>query len=75
MGPKKGRRVKQIEVPPDSVPEFELGGDTLADIHRRREDREARKREEAHQQQQREEGERRESARVKNSQRGGYFGL
>ena len=25
MGPKKGRRVRKIEVPIDSVPEFELG--------------------------------------------------
>ena len=31
MGPKKGRRVRKIEVPTDSVPEFELG-DTVADI-------------------------------------------
>ena len=46
MGPKKGRRVSKIEVPTDSVPEFELG-DTAADIQWRREKREARKREEA----------------------------
>ena len=45
MGPKKGRRVRKIEVPTDSVPEFELG-DTEADIKRRREEREAREREE-----------------------------
>ena len=25
MGPKKGRRVRKIQVPTDSVPEFELG--------------------------------------------------
>ena len=31
MGPKKGRRVRKIEGPTDSVPEFELG-DTGADI-------------------------------------------
>ena len=45
MGPIKGRRVKKIEVPRDSVPEFELG-DTAADIQWRREEREAREREE-----------------------------
>ena len=39
MGPKKGRRVRKIEVPTDSVPEFELG-ETAADILRRRQDRE-----------------------------------
>ena len=31
MGLNKGRRVRKIEVPTDSVPEFELG-DTAADI-------------------------------------------
>ena len=31
MGPKKGRRVRKIEVPSDSVPQFELG-DTVAYI-------------------------------------------
>ena len=57
MGPKKDRRaVRRIEVPIDSVPEFELG-DTAADIQLRREDREAREREEA----------RREEARAKES--------
>ena len=40
MGPKKGRRVRKIKVPTDSVPEFELG-DTVADIQQRREEREA----------------------------------
>ena len=45
MGPKNGRRVRKIEVPTDSVPEFELG-DTAADIHCR-EEREARERVEA----------------------------
>ena len=43
MGPKKGRRV-----PTDSVPEFELE-DKAADIHWRRQEREAREREEVQQ--------------------------
>ena len=43
MGSKKGRKVRKIEVPTDSVPEFELG-DTAVDIQRRREEREARER-------------------------------
>ena len=38
MGPKKGRRVRKIEAPTDSVSEFELG-DTAADIEQRREER------------------------------------
>ena len=46
MGPKKGRRVRKIKVPTDSVPEFELG-DTVVDIQQRSEEREAREREEA----------------------------
>ena len=46
MGPKKGRRVRKIEVPTDSVPEFEQG-DTASDIERRRE---AKEREEAQKQ-------------------------
>ena len=50
MGQKKGRRVRKIKVPTDSVPEFELG-ETAVDIQRRREEREARKREEAQQEQ------------------------
>ena len=29
MGPKKGRRVRKIEVPTDTVPEFELGAQQL----------------------------------------------
>ena len=29
MGPQKGRRVRKIEVPIDSVPEFELGDSRL----------------------------------------------
>ena len=66
MGTKKGKRVRKIEVPTDSVPEFELG-DTVADIQRRRQEREARKREEAQQQHQREEEARREEARAKKS--------
>ena len=36
MGPKKSRRVREIEVPTDSIPEFELG-DTTTDIQCRRE--------------------------------------
>ena len=39
MGPKKGRRVKNIKLPTYSVPEFELG-DTAVDIQWRREARE-----------------------------------
>ena len=46
MGPKKGRRVRKIEVSTDSVPESVLG-DTAVDIQQRREKREAREREEA----------------------------
>ena len=34
MGPKKGGRVRKIEVPTDSPTEFKLG-DTAADIQRR----------------------------------------
>ena len=45
MDPKKDRRVRKIEVPTDSVLEFELR-DTAADIQRRREEKEAREREE-----------------------------
>ena len=48
MGPKKGRRVRMIEISTDSVPEIELG-DTVADIQWRRQDREARERGEAQQ--------------------------
>ena len=47
MGPKKSRRVREIEVPTDSIPEFELG-DTTTDIQCRREEGEAREREERH---------------------------
>ena len=44
MGPKKGRRVRKIEVPTVTPTEFKLG-DTAADIHRRRrEEREVRER-------------------------------
>ena len=46
MDPKKGRRVRKIEVPTDTSTKFELG-DTAAFIQRRREEREAREREEA----------------------------
>ena len=49
MGP-KDRRVRKIDIPTDSVPEFELG-DTAVDIKRRREKREAREREEEAQKQ------------------------
>ena len=63
MGLKKGRRVRKIEVPTCSVPEFELG-DTATDNQQRRLEREAREREEAQQQQQREEETRREEARA-----------
>ena len=52
MGFKKGRRVRKIEVPSDSVNEFELG-DTVADIQRKRQEREARG-EEAQQQREKE---------------------
>ena len=65
MGPKKGRRMEKIDVPTDSVSEFELG-DTAADIQWRRQDREAREREETQQQQQWEEA-RREEARAEES--------
>ena len=47
MGPKKGRRVRKIEVPTDSVPKFELW-DTAANIQRRREEREAQKERKRH---------------------------
>ena len=41
MYPKKGTRVRKIEVPTDRVPEFELG-DTAADVQPRMEYRVAR---------------------------------
>ena len=50
MGPNKDRRDRIIEVPTDSVPEFELG-DTALDIQQRREARKAREREEQPQRQ------------------------
>ena len=59
MVPKKGRRVRKIEVPIDSVPEFKLE-DTVSDS--RREEREAKEREEEAQKQ-REEARRMESRR------------
>ena len=65
IGPEKGKRVREIEVPTDGVPEFDLG-DTAADIQRRREGREAREREEAQQQQQREQEARREGQQRRN---------
>ena len=58
MGLKKGRRVR-IEVPTDSVPEFELGDTT--DIQRRREEGE---REEQAQRQREEEARSKEEART-----------
>ena len=61
MGPKKGRKVRKIEIPTDSVPEFELE-DTVADIQQRKQEREATQREEAQQQRDKEVG--REEARV-----------
>ena len=60
MGPKKGRRVRKIEDPTDSVPEFELG-DTVVDIQWRREEREAREREEEAQKHRDEEARREEA--------------
>ena len=48
MCQKKGRRVRKIVVPTDSVPKFELE-DTAADI-RKREEREERERKEAQKQ-------------------------
>ena len=48
MGPKKGRRVRKIEVSTNSVPECELG-DTAADIQWRRKEREVRETDEAQQ--------------------------
>ena len=45
MSPKKGRRVRKIEVPTDSVPEFELGN-TAVDMQEMRQEREARERDE-----------------------------
>ena len=59
MGPKKGCRVRKIEVPIETPPEFELG-DTVADVQQRREEREAREREEEAQKQ-REEARREET--------------
>ena len=47
MGPKKGKRVRKIKVPTDSV----LRWGTLADIQQRREEREARERKEKAQKQ------------------------
>ena len=60
MGPKKGRRLREIEVPTESVPEFELG-DTATYIQQRREEREAREREEEAQKQRKEEARREET--------------
>ena len=50
MGPKKGSRVRKIEIPTNTPTEFELG-DMAADIQCRREEREAREREEEAQKQ------------------------
>ena len=43
MGPKKGRRVRKIEVPTDNVPEIELW-DTAANTQQRTDEREEGKR-------------------------------
>ena len=59
MGHKKGRRVRKIEVPTDTPPEFKLGY-MVADIQQRREEREATEREEEAQKQ-REEARREET--------------
>ena len=45
MVAKNGRKVRKIEVPTDSVPEFELS-DTAADIQCKREERDVRERQE-----------------------------
>ena len=58
--------MRKIEVLTDSVPEFELE-DTVADIHRRRQEREAGEREETEQQQQRKEEARKKEARAEES--------
>ena len=50
MGPKKGRKVRKIEIPTDTPTGSELG-DTAADIQRRWEKREQRDREEEAQKQ------------------------
>ena len=55
--------MRKIEVPTDSVPQFEPGN-TAVDIQWRRQEREAREREEAQEQQQREEEPRREETRA-----------
>ena len=67
--------MRKIEVPTDSVPEFQLG-DTVADIQQKREWREESEREDAQQQQQREEKARREETRVEelHSQEEGHPG-
>ena len=41
MGSRTGRRVRKIQVPTDSIPEFKLG-DTAADIQWKKEESEAR---------------------------------
>ena len=68
MGPKKGRRVRKIEVPTGSVPEFELG-DTASNIQRSKQERGAREREEA--QQQKEDEARKEEEREKHTRKTG----
>ena len=72
MGPKKGRRVRRIDVSTDSVPEFQLG-DTATDIRQRRDEREARDREEEAQRQREQEARMEELARMEetNSQEEG----
>ena len=62
MGRKKVRRVRKIELPTDSVSEFQLGG-TAADIQGRREEREVRERKKEPQKQ-REEARREKTAHL-----------
>ena len=61
MGPVKGRRpVRRIEFPTETPPEFELG-DTAADIHWRRHQREAKEKEEQAQKKREQEARREEA--------------
>ena len=63
--------MRKKEVPRDTPTEFELG-DTAADIHRRREEREQRDREKA-QKQKREESEREEAKREETTHSGEWL--
>ena len=69
MGPKKGRRVRKIEVFTDIPTEFELG-DEAADIQTSREDRQQREREEEARKQQMDEWEREEARMLETTQKG-----